>query len=97
MEFRRVLFRSQMTDFESLSLVDSHAHIQGKEYAGEVEAVIARACEAGIDKIIAVGGAGDLSSNHEAVALANLYDRSEERRVGKEWVSTCRSRWAPYH
>src|SRR3546814_19749547 len=21
--------------------------------------------------------------------------RSEERRVGKEWVSTCRSRWAP--
>src|SRR3546814_12828427 len=23
--------------------------------------------------------------------------RSEERRVGKEWVSTCRSRWAPYH
>src|SRR3546814_14324257 len=23
--------------------------------------------------------------------------RSEERRVGKEWVSTCRSRWSPYH
>src|SRR3546814_15639414 len=23
-------------------------------------------------------------------------DRSEERRVGKECVSTCRSRWAPY-
>src|SRR3546814_14681168 len=23
-------------------------------------------------------------------------ERSEERRVGKEWVSTCRSRWAPY-
>src|SRR3546814_6885136 len=23
--------------------------------------------------------------------------RSEERRVGKECVSTCRSRWAPYH
>src|SRR3546814_17298954 len=22
-------------------------------------------------------------------------DRSEERRVGKEWVSTCRSRWSP--
>src|SRR3546814_18775558 len=26
------------------------------------------------------------------------YDyRSEERRVGKECVSTCRSRWSPYH
>src|SRR3546814_18682314 len=24
-------------------------------------------------------------------------ERSEERRVGKECVSTCRSRWTPYH
>src|SRR3546814_12934233 len=23
--------------------------------------------------------------------------RAEERRVGKECVSTCRSRWSPYH
>src|SRR3546814_4534733 len=36
--------------------------------------------------------------------LANLISgsevvlsRSEERRVGKECVSTCRSRWSPYH
>src|SRR3546814_5570904 len=28
-------------------------------------------------------------------ALTQL--RSEERRVGKECVSTCRSRWSPYH
>ena len=26
-----------------------------------------------------------------------LVIRSEERRVGKECVSTCRSRWSPYH
>src|SRR3546814_14046734 len=26
-----------------------------------------------------------------------LQSRSEERRVGKECVSTCRYRWAPYH
>src|SRR3546814_3963682 len=26
-----------------------------------------------------------------------LSPRSEERRVGKECVSTCRSRWSPYH
>src|SRR3546814_13700080 len=25
------------------------------------------------------------------------FQRSEERRVGKEGVSTCRSRWSPYH
>src|SRR3546814_9099041 len=27
----------------------------------------------------------------------NRVSRSEERRVGKECVSTCRSRWSPYH
>src|SRR3546814_6660214 len=27
----------------------------------------------------------------------DLCTRSEERRVGKECVSTCRSRWSPYH
>src|SRR3546814_9560658 len=34
-----------------------------------------------------------------AVALMFLpgIGRSEERRVGKECVSTCRSRWSPYH
>src|SRR3546814_20311743 len=26
-----------------------------------------------------------------------LVERSEERRVGKECVSTCRYRWSPYH
>src|SRR3546814_17581099 len=29
--------------------------------------------------------------------VAKLTERSEERRVGKECVSTCRSRWSPYH
>src|SRR3546814_1338504 len=35
--------------------------------------------------------------------ISTFYDeckkrrRSEERRVGKECVSTCRSRWSPYH
>src|SRR3546814_12900965 len=29
--------------------------------------------------------------------LIGVFVRSEERRVGKECVSTCRSRWSPYH
>src|SRR3546814_15339056 len=29
--------------------------------------------------------------------IALVYVRSEERRVGKECVSTCRSRWSSYH
>src|SRR3546814_18537977 len=31
------------------------------------------------------------------LALVGVGIRSEERRVGKECVSTCRSRWSPYH
>src|SRR3546814_12072409 len=30
-------------------------------------------------------------------ATTNCVLRSEERRVGKECVSTCRIRWSPYH
>src|SRR3546814_13453103 len=33
----------------------------------------------------------------EAKKLGATLLRSEERRVGKECVSTCRSRWSPYH
>src|SRR3546814_14190289 len=29
--------------------------------------------------------------------ILELRDRSDERRVGNECVSTCRSRWSPYH
>ena len=32
-----------------------------------------------------------------APACLEFAIRSEERRVGKECVSTCRSRWSPYH
>src|SRR3546814_10066515 len=32
-----------------------------------------------------------------ATGKQRIYSRSEERRVGKECVSTCRSRWSPYH
>src|SRR3546814_19053777 len=33
----------------------------------------------------------------ERMHLRDISERSEERRVGKECVSTCRSRWSPYH
>src|SRR3546814_1164646 len=47
-----------------------------------------------------VEGALFLSDKGDVLARAEgYYDqrRSEERRVGKECVSTCRSRWSPYH
>src|SRR3546814_13536842 len=45
----------------------------------------------------------EVSLRHEDVLtlmtalLARTKFRSEERRVGTEGVSTCRSRWSPYH
>ena len=58
---------------QSLGLIDSHAHIQAKEYAGETEAVLERARQADVEQIIVVGGAGDMSSNTVAVALADSF------------------------
>src|SRR3546814_18249498 len=35
--------------------------------------------------------------HHQRPSPTPFSHRSEERRVGKECVSTCRSRWSPYH
>src|SRR3546814_1619109 len=42
----------------------------------------------------------ELFDDRQKRAILEAFDaslRSEERRVGKECVSTCRSRWSPYH
>ena len=50
-----------------------------------------------------VDGVKGSDSAHKAAAAASsterfvLIDRSEERRVGKECLRLCRSRWSPYH
>src|SRR3546814_2293687 len=43
-----------------------------------------------------VGQVRGLAVDHQRVLDLAALDRSEERRVGKECVSTCRSRWSPY-
>src|SRR3546814_20039535 len=48
------------------------------------------------------GSTGHARAQEAMVLLAEKWRlvcslRSEERRVGKECVSTCRSRWSPYH
>src|SRR3546814_20808157 len=62
---------------------------------------------AGDEACVLAAQEGDAARDFAGVAKAsdgNLGDdlfehrqRSEERRVGKECVSTCRSRWLPYH
>src|SRR3989304_10283960 len=57
----------------SVGLVDSHAHIQGPEFAADVAQVIEQARAVGVERIIVVGGAGDLSSNDAALELAKSF------------------------
>src|SRR3546814_16596493 len=50
---------------------------------------------AGIAKLVSRKG---VNWNYSTAPVPSLNGRrSEERRVGKECVSTCRSRWSPYH
>src|SRR3546814_17673972 len=61
----------------------------------EVEAVCTRAVIIARGKIRADARPDALrarAANHNSVLI-----RSGERRVGKECVSTCRSRWSPFH
>src|SRR3546814_19464881 len=52
-------------------------------------------------KVRDLSGRGGSSEPEVGLAVARTITtslrRSEERRVGKECVSTCRSRWSPYH
>src|SRR3546814_12952562 len=65
-------------------------------------------CSSDLDRHFRHGGEPSPASRHQlgkVVSRDVLHDlaarhkdfRSEERRVGKECVSTCRSRWSPYH
>src|SRR3546814_13660242 len=42
-----------------------------------------------------IGVAGVTQADLASDVAKNQMERSEERRVGKECVSTCRSRWSP--
>src|SRR3546814_12346818 len=62
----------------------------------------AESCTAGkiVTLLAEVPGSGALIESGYVVYSPEAKQRllrSEERRVGKECVSTCRSRWSPYH
>src|SRR3546814_6958312 len=55
------------------------------------QAVIAHEVQAALREVVGCAGGGEDLDDRRVLA------RSEERRVGKECVSKCRSRWCPYH
>src|SRR3546814_19767241 len=50
-----------------------------------------------IKNISFTNSSDDPSTVPRIITVTVTDGRSEERRVGKECVSTCRSRWSPYH
>ena len=53
-----------------IELLDSHAHVDGKEFDADRAEVLARARAAGVKRIIVIGAVGDPTSAERAVALA---------------------------
>ena len=52
-------------------MIDSHAHIHFKDFQGELDAVIARAREAGVERIVNIGT--DPASSREVVGIAEKH------------------------
>ena len=78
-----------------------------REFPGPVTvAEVAASIGAGLAKAALAGKIGDkvVDTSYQITADSPLSiitakdaDRSEERRVGKECLRLCRSRWSPYH
>lgn len=54
-------------------MIDSHAHLTDERFAGEVDSVVARAAEAGVDAVVTIGT--DVEDSRAAVALSERFDR----------------------
>src|SRR3546814_17108098 len=89
-------------DRAKLALLAASAHQQLNDHAA-ARRLVNLAKSWGCDKrmIAQLLVSGIHNTLGRAAALthegARALARSEERRVGKECVSTCRSRWTPYH
>src|SRR3546814_19211078 len=88
-----IVFRATKAGtFEYVCTIPGHkaAGMFGKLVVGDVKEVTSTAVDVAKDPYEVGEPVGDRTPRH-------IDYRSEERRVGKECVSTCRSRWSPYH
>src|SRR3546814_16229232 len=69
--------------------LDAHRRLPAATARAEILEVLAR--------VRLPEPAGLLKRHPHQLSGGQLQRRSEARRVGKEWVRTCRSRWAPSH
>src|SRR3546814_20082471 len=83
--------------FRAAQIVGEAMHAMQERYRKTIEThgasadasiLVAGEFKGGEPRLFLIYGAGN---------FIEATSRSEERRVGKECVSTCRSRWSPYH
>jgi TatD DNase family protein len=56
-----------------VALTDTHCHLTDKAFAEDLEAVIERARNAGVERMVAVGGGGPIEASEAAAELATRY------------------------
>ena len=76
---------------------------RAREEKGWTQAYVAELVDRDSRTIMNIENKGQYPSFDRFVKLITMFDvsvdqfRSEERRVGKECLRLCRSRWSPYH
>src|SRR3954463_4306626 len=58
-----------------MQMVDSHCHLDGAKYADDLEAVLARAADAGVTRMLAIGTGDGPPELDRAVKLAERYEQ----------------------
>src|SRR3546814_7929179 len=86
------LFYKQMTAYE-LRISEWGSDVCSSDLEEQLKAIKS----APLEKLVLETDAPFLTPKPHRGTICQLKHRSEERRVGKECVSTCRSRWSRYH
>src|SRR3546814_3621079 len=103
---QKTAYEMRISDWSSdvcSSDLERHRNTDGRDLEN-AEARLARDARHVVDEQVgrrpdqgaAAGEDGDVGQRDQET-LGRKSQRSEERRVGKECVSKCRSRWSPYH
>jgi TatD DNase family protein len=58
----------------TFELIDSHCHLDEKRFDADREAVIQRARQAGVTRMITIGASGPLQANYDALDLSQRYE-----------------------
>src|SRR3546814_1531225 len=88
---QKTAYEMRISDWSSDVCSSDLYRAQAQQARAQIAATLA-----GADTIRSQVTEQDSSIRQARAQLAAKRARSEERRVGKECVSTCRSRWSPY-